>query len=103
MYPVWGVSTYNEVYMYPVCVRVRTMEVVVLEYAIAPPGVAVTITTRHCPVSWTHLPGELLSAHIDDLEHLFSTVHQPHNTLALLTQDAQLVKVLHSSTGSLYT
>ena len=62
-------------------------------------------TVRHLSVVWTHLrPSELLLlAHCGLREHLFSTLHQPHNRPPLVMQALQSVKLEHSSTGRRWT
>ena len=62
-------------------------------------------TVRHLSVVWTHLrPSELLLlAHCGLLEHLFSTLHQPHNRPPFVMQAPQSVKLEHSSTGRRWT
>ena len=62
-------------------------------------------TVRHLSVVWTHLrPSELLLlAHCGLLEHLFSTVHQPHSRPPFVMQALQSVKLEHSSTGRRWT
>ena len=63
-------------------------------------------TVRHLSGVWTHLrPSELLLlAHCSLLEHLFSTLHQPHNRPPpLVMQALQSVKLEHSSTGRQWT
>ena len=58
-------------------------------------------TVRHLSVLCTHLsPSELLLlAHCGLLEHLFSTLHQPHSRPPSVMQVLQSVKLEHSSTG----
>ena len=62
-------------------------------------------TVRHLSVVWTHLrPSELLLlAHCGLLEHLFSTLHQPHSRPPFVMQALQAVKLEHSSTGRRWT
>ena len=62
-------------------------------------------TVRHLSVVWTHLrPSELLLlVHCGLLEHLFSTLHQPHNRPPFVMQALQSVKLEHSSTGRRWT
>ena len=62
-------------------------------------------TVRHLSVVWTHLrPSELLLlAHCGLLEHLFSTLHQPHSRPPFVMQALQSVKLEHSSTGRRWT
>ena len=62
-------------------------------------------TVRHLSGVWTNLrPSELLLlAHCGLREHLFSTLHQPHNSPPLMMQALQSVKLEHSSTGRRWT